>query len=243
MCAGYGTRLYPLTKEFPKALLEVAGKPILDHIVQRLNEVEPVDQVIIVTNAKFYEQFSGWARQAKTSKSVVVLNDGTLSNEDRLGALGDLRLAIERYNIMEDLLVIGGDNLFSFSLGGLQGFFEKRKTSVIALHDLKEKSRVAKKYGVALLNSQQKIIDFQEKPELPKSTFASTLCYALTGDDVRKVRQYLDKSGKFDNAGDLIVWLSQQQPGVHGFVFEDYWCDIGSHETLGEARQKFGGFP
>lgn len=240
LCAGYGTRLYPLTKDTPKPLITIAGRPLVEHILEKINKLGAVSEITLVTNEKFYEHFDRWSRTYQHVKPTKVLNDKTTSNDDRLGAVGDLHLVINQLNIDDDILLVGGDNLFDFSLSELHNFSLHKQSSVIALHDLRDTARVAKKYGVALLDNEQKILDFQEKPEEPQSTLAATLCYFLKKSDVQKVKQYMGESGTFDNAGDLIAWLSKQQPGVHGFTFSGYWFDIGSHESLAEARTFMG---
>ena len=116
LAAGYATRLYPLTKDQPKPLLEVAGKPIAEHIIRKIEEVDEVDEIFIVTNNKFSEHFSKWVNSFSSSKKITVVNDQTMSNEDRLGSLGDIQFVIEKHNVEDDILVVAGDNLFEFSL-------------------------------------------------------------------------------------------------------------------------------
>jgi len=217
-------------------LLNVADKPILNHIVQQLETLPELDEITIVTNDRFYRHFTAWKEKYNGTKKITIVNDGTTSNEDRLGAVGDLHHVLH-HNTHNDILVIGGDNLFQFNLHQFHHFYKQKQTSVLAVHDLKEKEKVAKKLGVAVLNEDHQVIDFQEKPEQPKSTLAATLCYILTKDDCQKIEHFLHNSGTFDNPGDLIHWLSMQQPGVHGFIFTEQWFDIGSFEGLEEANR------
>ena len=233
LCAGYAVRLYPLTINTPKPLLKIAGKSMIEHILYRVGEVSHIDDVYIVTNNKFYNNFVKWSKNYKSNKNIEIINDNTNSNEGRLGAIGDMHFVINKKNIKDDLLVIAGDNLFEFSLLHMNKLFEEKKKSVIGLYDIKDEEKVAKKLGVAIIDDSSKIIDFEEKPEKPKSTLAATCCYMLTKKSVGLFEECL-RQNKPDNAGDFIRWLSNREH-VYGFVFTERWFDIGSHEQLKEA--------
>ena len=151
LAAGYATRLYPLTENTPKPLLEVGNKKILEHIFAKLESVKGVSEVYIVTNHKFYPAFTDWAAGFKSPFKINILNDGTLSNEDRLGAVGDIHFTVQQEKINDDLLVIAGDNLFGFSLNDFSDFFKSKNSSVVAFHDLKNVEKVKSKYGVGML--------------------------------------------------------------------------------------------
>jgi len=157
LAAGYATRLYPLTKHQPKPLLPVAGKPIIEHILEKLGEVTSVDAVIVVTNARFYDQFRNWYRQYYFRVPIVILNDDTTSNENRLGAIVDLQLAIKECNISDDVIVLAGDNLFDFKLSGFVDFFYRIDADCICIgevHDLEALRRT----GVVELDQNNKVI-------------------------------------------------------------------------------------
>ena len=213
----------------------------MEHILERIGEVDEVEQVTLVTNNKFYQHFQDWRQSYSYPKPIHILNDMTTSNEDRLGAIGDLHLVVKQQGITDDVLLIAGDNLFNFSLQEMREFQKLKGTTAIALYDVGSPDKVANRLGVAIMNEQQRIIDFEEKPAEPKSTHAATCCYLITSQNVAAIENYLSESGKFDNAGDLIAWLSKQEPGVHGFTFSGYWFDVGSHESLQEARDRLGG--
>ncbi len=238
LAAGYATRLYPLTKETPKPLLPVGGIPMIEHILFRIVEVPEVDEVFIVTNDKFYSQFREWSGSYRSKKRIKVINDGTKSNEDRLGAIGDIDFVIKQQKVKDDLLVIAGDNLFEFSLVHLNNFFKERGTSVIAACDLLEKSRLAKKFGVVETDKNMKIVGFEEKPAEPKTTLAATACYIFTKDDVVELERCIAEHHKPDNLGDFIKWLSERKH-VHGFIFSERWFDIGSHDQYEEVNRLF----
>lgn len=237
LAAGYATRLYPLTLNKPKPLLKVAGKPLLEHILFRIEEVDNVDEIFIVTNDKFYPYFLRWLKSYKSNKKIKIINDGTKTNEERLGAVGDIHFVVADQKIDDDILVIGGDNLFEFSLDHLNSFFKEKKKSVVALYDVKDKE-LAKKYGVVELDETSKIIGFEEKPNKPKSTLASTACYIFSKSDLEELEKCILNGKKPDNLGDFIKFLSKRKH-FYGFVFSERWFDIGSKEQLNKADKEF----
>jgi len=236
LAAGYATRLYPLTENTPKPLLKVGNNTIIEHILIELEKVPGLNQAYIVTNDKFYPDFVNWSKNIKTSFRLKILNDGTLSNEDRLGAVGDIHFAVEQEMIDDDLLVIAGDNLFGFSLSKFVHFFQEKKTSIVAFRDLKDKEKVKGKFGVGIVQGS-KVIDFEEKPLQPKSSLASTFCYLFPKNFLSQLHSYI-KRGEIDNGGDLIRWLVRNDQ-VHAFVFEEHWFDVGTFESLEEAKRVY----
>ncbi len=240
LAAGYATRLYPLTQNRPKPLLEVGGKAIIDHIVEKIAAVSEIDTIYVVTNTRFYSSFKEWSIHKKTSKLtklIKIINDGTCTNDDRLGAVGDIHFVINQENIDDDLLVIAGDNLFGFSLSDFVRFFYKQdRASVVAFRDLKDPEKVRGKYGVGILE-ESKVIGFEEKPLQPQSTLASTACYLFNKQDLPLVEKSINQ-GKADNPGDLVRFLTKYST-VHGFVFTEHWFDIGSFESLEEAKRVY----
>ncbi len=236
LAAGYATRLYPLTKNTPKPLLKVGDKTIVEHILSKLGTVKNLDQAYVVTNDKFYPSFNTWAKTAKTPFKLKILNDGTTSNEDRLGAIGDIHFVVGKEKINDDILVIAGDNLFGFSLANFVEFFNNKKSSIVAFHDLKDNEKVKGKYGVGILQGS-KVVDFEEKPANPKSSLASTACYLFRKEDLPYIAD-LAKSGKADAPGNLIKYLAKNSE-VHGFVFSEHWFDVGTFESLEEAKKVY----
>jgi len=254
LCAGFATRLYPLTKNKPKPLLEVGNKTILDRIMDKIEKVRSIDEVYIVSNDVFSTQFKNWNNKQNRSKRIHILNDGVKNNEERLGTVGDLHFTMQETKINDDILIVGGDNLFEFDINAFIAYFKKKNASIIALYDLKDPAKLAKKFGVAIVDKNQKIIDFQEKPEHPKSSLAATLCYILKKESLLKLPDFLKecirrsfevpeftqnskhvKHHKGDNAGSFIEWLIKSE-NVYGFTFTEAWFDIGSHEALAEAN-------
>jgi glucose-1-phosphate thymidylyltransferase len=138
LCAGYATRLYPLTKDKPKPLLDVKDKPIAEHIIKKIEDIEEINEIFIVTNNKFFTHFLDWNANFSSTKKVTIVNDKTMSNDDRLGSLGDIRFVIENMNVSEDIMVVAGDNLFEFSLKPMIEIYREKSTPVVALYDVKD---------------------------------------------------------------------------------------------------------
>ena len=238
LAAGYATRLYPLTLNQPKPLLEVGGKPIIDHIIEKLGEIEEIDSIFVVTNNKFHNHFLEWAEKSGFKTPITIINDGTLSNEDRLGAVGDMAVAVEQGKIDDDLFVIAGDNLIGFSLKNMADLSKEKKSSVVAGRKA-AKEEIAGRFGNIILDENNKIIGFEEKPEKPKSEIAATATYLFNKEALGHLKQCMQDEGKPDNSGDFVRYLSEKQD-VHSFIFEDGWFDIGNKEELERARDRYG---
>ena len=239
LAAGYATRLYPLTKEYPKPLLMVKGRPIIDHILAKLNTIRGINEILVVTNSKFISRFRDWKKRTKFKKPVTIVDDLTHSLKDRRGAVGDMDFVIRKKRIDEDLLVIGGDNLFD---GRLSDFisFAARKNSypVIGAYDIK-KLQEAKRYGVLNLDNRNRIIDFQEKPRVPKSRLVAMCVYYLPRKTLSFIREYLqDKNNKPDATGFYIEWL-RRKTALYAYVFGGCWYDIGDYKFYNKARGAF----
>jgi len=239
LAAGYATRLYPLTKEFPKPLLEVGGKPMIDYIVQKLEALEEVEEIIVVTNSKFAGRFREWAKSQKTKKRLSVLDDLTHSKEDRRGAIGDMHFAIENKHIKKDLLVVGGDNIFDGDLRSFLDFAKKHQNKpIIGAFDIKVKAK-ARQYGVIKVDKKHTIVDFAEKPSRPASTLVAMCLYYFPKQRLGLLDEYLrSKTDKHDATGFYIDWL-RRTVSVKAYVFGGRWYDIGHHDFYQEAREKF----
>ncbi|MBR9677278.1 nucleotidyltransferase family protein [Candidatus Woesearchaeota archaeon] len=238
LAAGYATRLYPLTIDTPKPLLEVAKKAIIEYIIEHLELIDELTDIYVVTNNKFYETFKSWNDKVVYGKTIHVINDGTNTNEDRLGAVGDMHYVIEQEKIDDDTFIIGGDNLFEFNLKKMAEFSKQKNASVIAAYDMLDLEEVRNKFGVVVVDDDNKIIDFQEKPAEPKSTLAATACYLLSKEDLEELEKCIAENRKPDNLGDFIKYLSQKKP-VYCMTFKEGWFDIGSHEHYKEAQTHF----
>ncbi len=233
LAAGYATRLQPLTDTWAKELLPVGGRPIIDSIVESIEAVDAVDEVHVVTNARKAPAFLRWAE----GRDVRVHDDGTRSNDDRLGAVGDMRLVIERAEIDDDLLVIAGDNLFDFSLVELVEFWRgKGVASALAVRDVGSRE-LARRYGIVELGADDRVVAFVEKPDDPPSTLAATAAYLFSRSHVPLVGEYLDAGNAHDQPGRFVAWLQEREP-VYGWRSEGGWFDIGDHAQLLEADNR-----
>ncbi|MFN2628657.1 MAG: NDP-sugar synthase [Gaiellaceae bacterium] len=235
LAAGYATRLYPLTEKVAKSLLPVGGRPMLDWILDRIVEVGEVDAAHVVTNRKFADSFFTWAEAHERDLRIDVHDDGTTSEEDRLGAIGDIRFVVEQAGLEDDdLFVVAGDNLFDFSLAEFVRFWRgKGAASAVAVCDVAD-LELAAKLGVISMDGDDRIVEFVEKPERPTSTLAATAAYIYRCADVALIDTYLAEQNSPDQPGRYLGWLSARQP-VYGYRFEGTWFDIGDREQLLEA--------
>ena len=240
LAAGYATRLYPLTLDLPKPLLKVGGKRMVEHIIHKIEETDEIDEVHIVTNHKFHNHFLDWKQQFSSDLNIFVHNDGTASEEDKLGAVGDMHFVIEKADLSGDVLVIGGDNLFELSLNEVVRSFKNYGKTMVAARDLKDKALIAGRYGVIETDDQGRIMGFEEKPREPKSTLASTCIYLFNNDSIDELRSLMSNNAKLDNTGDLIKHLAQKLE-VYTYNFDSRWFDIGNHDQLKEADEYLRG--
>jgi len=224
LAAGYATRLRPLTDSIPKQLLPVGGRPMVDWILDKIRETD-VEEIHLVTNHRFAEDFRRWAPD-----DVTVHDDGTSSNEDRLGAIGDIQFV----GLDDDLLIIAGDNLFEYSLREYVDFWRsKGDASAVAVHDVGDRE-LAKQYGIVDVDDEGRIVSFVEKPADPPTTLCATATYLYARDHIRLVDTYLAEGNARDAPGNLIAWLYSRAP-VYAYSFSGGWWDIGDHAQLLEA--------
>jgi glucose-1-phosphate thymidylyltransferase len=227
LAAGYATRLRPLTDRYAKELLPVGGRPIVDWILDRIAELDEVDAVHLVTNSWKAPMFERWA----AGRDVHVHDDGTTSNEGRLGAIGDMRFVVEREGLDDDLLVIAGDNLFEFSLAEYVAFWRgKGVASAVAVRDVWS-LELAMRYGIVAVDAESRLVDFVEKPADPPSTLAATAAYLFHRAHVPLIGRYLDEANPPDQPGRFVGWLQEREP-VYAYRFEEGWFDIGDLEQL-----------
>jgi glucose-1-phosphate thymidylyltransferase len=227
LAAGYATRLRPLTETIPKPLLPVGGRPMVDWILDRIVETS-ADEVHLVTNARFAADFERWAQD----KDVRVHNDGTTSNEDRLGAIGD----IDFVGLDDDLLAIASDNLFDFSLADYESYWRRKGGSALAVHDVGD-PELAKKYGIVDVDEDDRITNFVEKPENPPTTLCATATYLYRREHAALVPTYLAEGNPPDQPGNLVAWLHKREP-VYAYRFPGEWYDIGDQAQLLEADNR-----
>jgi glucose-1-phosphate thymidylyltransferase len=239
LAAGYATRLYPLTKKYPKPLLEVKGRPIIDYIIKKLAVVRAIDEIYVVTNSKFIADFRKWSKTISSPKKITLVDDLTKNNQDRLGAIGDINFVIEKKKIRQDLLVVGGDNLFSGSLKRfLEVSGEDPASTSLGLYRLK-RQKDASRYGVVKLDKLNRVVSFMEKPEHPDSNLVAMCLYYISKNNLNLIKAYLqEKKGKTDATGSYVAWLKDRAV-VYGHVFSGSWFDIGDTKYLNAAKRKF----
>jgi len=241
LAAGYATRLYPLTLTQPKPLLPVAGKPMVEHVLDNLAPISGIDRIYVVTNAKFAGHFQKWAdhyRATKAKFNFTVVNDGSTDDTNKLGAIGDIHYVLQTQNVDDDLIVVAGDNLFSEKLGEFGKCCREKKTPVLAVYDVGDLEQI-KKYNSISVDAAGRITFFEEKPKNPTSTLTGIALYFYPKATIPLIRQYIAEGNNPDQPGRLVQWL-YPRTAVHTWRVPGLWFDIGSKETLEEANQIFG---
>ncbi len=240
LAAGYATRLYPLTEDMPKCLLKVGGKTILDSICGKLESVGVFEEISIVTNAKFYPQLRAWKGERRSTVPVTVINDNTRSNDTRLGAIGDLGLAIQQSKIDGDFMMMASDNLFDQDLSDFVSFARAKRNSVcVATYDIGDPMNAAKKFGVLEVAGDGLVTGMEEKPEKPRSSLIGMGVYYFPAKTVPMVFEYLSSPGAQDAPGHYVRWLFDKGAKIFGFQFKGAWYDIGDLKALDEANRHF----
>ena len=240
IAAGYATRLYPLTENFPKPLLKIGERSILDRILDDVDGIEEIDEHIIVTNHKFAEIFNNWVSERKQkpgTKPIRIIDDGTTDNENRLGAVKDLLLAIDEFGINDDIMVLAADNVLDFSFQGFVDFFKQKNTSVIMCHHEPELYKL-QRTGVIAVDDDMKVLEMQEKPEHPVSNWAVPPFYIYKKNDLPLIRDCLNHGCGFDAPGNLAHYLVNATT-IHAWIMPGSRYDIGSLDSYKEAQILF----
>ncbi len=237
LAAGYATRLYPLTENFPKPLLTVGDKTILDWLVDDIDSLGMVDEYVVISNHKFAHHFEEWAGN-KTQK-ITVVDDNTDTNETRLGAVKDIQFAIEKLNLDDDMLVIAGDNVLDFSLTKFMEYAKVKQTSCIMRYYEPDENRL-KKSGIVECNENDLILGMEEKPEQPKSHWCCPPFYYYTREDAKRVKAGIEAGCGTDAPGSFIAWLSTKVP-VHAFEMPGRRYDIGNLESYKKVQEEYKG--
>jgi len=240
LAAGYATRLYPLTLTQPKPLLPVAGKPMIEYVLDNLAPIGGIDRIYVVTNAKFAGHFQTWSdryRATRPKLNFTIVNDGTTSDADKLGAIGDIHFVLKMQNVDDDLIVVAGDNLFSEKLDDFGRFCRKKKAPVLALYDVGDLEQIRKYNGISV-DVDGRITFFEEKPANPASTLTGIALYFYPKDTIPFIRQYVAEGNNPDQPGRLVQWL-YPRTAVYTWRVPGLWFDVGSQETLEEAGRIF----
>jgi glucose-1-phosphate thymidylyltransferase len=240
LAAGYATRLYPLTLTQPKPLLPVAGRPMIEYVLDNLAPIGGIDRVYVVTNAKFARHFQKWAdgyHAAKPPFLFTIVDDGSTDDANKLGAIGDLHLVLTRERVDDDIIVVAGDNLFSGTLADFGRICREKKAPVLAVYDVGNLEEI-KKYNAITMDGDGRISFFEEKPKYPTSTVTGIALYFYPRAILPLIRQYIVEGNNPDQPGRLVQWLYPRVP-VYTWRVPGLWYDIGSRETLEEANRIF----
>ena len=237
LAAGYATRLYPLTESFPKPLLKVGEKSILDWLVDDLSLDQSITEYVVISNHKYLENFQEWRKTKKLK--ITVIDDGTTSNETRLGAVRDIQLAIDVLSIKEDVLVIAGDNLLDFSLLSFLRYAKTKNSSCVMRYMETSKQRLQKS-GVLEIGEEDRVLCLEEKPMHPKSEWACPPFYYYTQEDVPLVKQGIEAGCGVDAPGSYIAWLCRQTK-VYAMEMPGKRYDIGNMESYENVQKTYQG--
>ena len=237
LAAGYATRLYPLTENFPKPLLQVGEKTILDWLVDDIDTMGLVDEYVVISNHKYASHFETWA--AQKPQRITVVDDGTSTNETRLGAVKDIQFAIDRLSVDDEMLVIAGDNVLDFSLTRFLAYAKEKQTSCIMRYYESDTARL-RKCGVAEVDENDRVLSLEEKPSEPKSHWCTPPFYFYTKEDARLVKVGIAAGCGTDAPGSYIAWLSKQVP-VHSMEMPGSRYDIGNLESYKQVQQTYRG--
>jgi|TARA_B100001079_G_scaffold259927_1_gene259549 glucose-1-phosphate thymidylyltransferase len=236
LCAGYGTRMYPLTKDTPKPLLQVGKRPVLDYLMDRLNPIKELEHIYIITNDEFFSQFIDWKNsQTNSGMKIYILNDDSITNEDRLGAAGDLNFAFQNTREFSNALVAGGDNIFLFPFNDIwETFLKNNDHMIVALQDKNIDN--LRQTGVLEISESNQVTRLYEKPETPPSHFFSPPLYFLKASAKEHLKKYMKNKDAMDASGHFVDYLCQRET-VRAFKSKKGRLDIGNFESYQKADQ------
>jgi len=236
LAGGFAKRMWPLTKDTPKPLLKVSGKPMIEHIIKKLERLD-IKKIYISTNSKFGPIFDKWLAELDSDREIKLIVEPPVSEGEKFGAIGGLKFFLDKEDIQDDFIMINGDNLFEDELSYIHEFYREKKAPVFGLSDVKSISE-ARKLGTAKLDTQNKVVDFVEKSPKPTTTLASTGIYIFPAITRDRVGEYLAQEHNPDAPGFFINWL-RHKTDVFGFVLTGRWFDVGSVETYERAQKEY----
>lgn len=237
LAAGYATRLYPLTENFPKPLLKVGEKTILDWLLEDIDTAGLVDQYIVVTNHRFVGHFQTWAEAHRLP--ITVVDDGTSTNETRLGAVCDIQFAIDRLGLRDDLLVIAGDNVLDFSLTHFLRYAEEKGSSCTMRYWEDDRKRLTRS-GVSVIDGDERLLELEEKPAEPKSNWCTPPFYFYRAGDAARIRDAIADGCGTDAPGSLVAWMCRHSV-VHSMEMPGSRYDIGNLESYETVQKSYRG--
>lgn len=237
LVAGYATRLYPITENMPKSLLPVKGKPILDWLIEDIDSSNEIDEYILISNDKFFEHFKNWARGKM--QNITIVNDGTISNENRLGAIKDILFAIEKQSLDDDILVIAGDNLLDFSLKIFIKYALKKSTSCVMRY-FEPSIKKLLNCGVLTINMSERVIEMTEKSSTPATNWCCPPFYFYKKEDLHFVKSYVENGGNVDAPGSFIAYLCKKSK-VYAMKMPSKRYDIGTLDNYLQIQKSYHG--
>lgn len=237
LAAGYATRLYPLTENFPKPLLPVGDKPILNWLLDDIDTFPEITGHVIISNHKFISHFNEWKARQNYTNPITVIDDGSVSNETRLGAVKDILFAVDELKLDDDLLVIAGDNILDFSLSGFVRFMKDKNTSCVMCHEENDLAR-KQKTAIITVDKDNLITSYEEKPREPKGNLAVPPFYCYLNKDARRIEEAIADGCNTDAPGSLAAWLSRHTD-VHAWKMPGKRYDIGDMKSYESAQQVF----
>jgi glucose-1-phosphate thymidylyltransferase len=242
LAAGYATRLYPLTLNQPKVLLKIGKGTIIDHIVDEIDTIGDITHTVVISNDKFYDNFSMWkaeraAHKGKSNSELVILNDGTNTEETRLGAIGDIVFAINTLNIHDDIMVIAGDNFFTYDLASVYDFYMREKTDIVLVKKFADKSAL-KSMGVAIVAQDGQVLEFEEKPQNPGSDLGVFATYIYRKDTLPLFHQYVADGNPKDAPGNFPAWLCKRRR-ILAYAFDGECYDVGTPQAYKELSERY----
>ena len=241
LAAGYATRLYPLTLNKSKALLPINGIPIITYITKEINKIKEVDSILVVSNSRFAKNFCDWEATMKETSAIPIkiIDNGTSSENERRGAIGDIYYTVKHENIVnEDIIVIAGDNFFTYDLESYYNFYKEVDKDCICVKEVSN-INLLKQFAVAVIDKNNKIIDLEEKPQEPKSSIGAYASYIYKKETVELIKRYLDEGNKPDSPGYFVQWLYKIKD-VMAYKIDGECYDIGTFESYEEAQNLFG---
>jgi glucose-1-phosphate thymidylyltransferase len=237
LAAGYATRLYPVTENFPKPLLEIGRISILDRLISDIDTIAEIDEHIIISNRKYFPHFEKWAAASRYTKKITIIDDGSIENANRLGAVKDLQLAIETKQLYnDDLLVIAADNVLSFSFRGFINYFKEKQTSLIMTY-YESDTKVLSRSGIISIDSNNKVLEMHEKPANPQSHYVAPPFYIYKKSDVKFIEKCVSEGCKTDAPGSLVQSMLSKTV-FHAWTMPGKRYDIGTLETYYQLRDK-----
>ena len=231
LAGGYATRLWPITEHRPKMFLPVGENTVIDEIFEDFEADDRVDEVFVSTNERFADTFEEYLSESPFEKPTLSVEE-TVAEDEKFGVVGALEQLVDREGVDDDLIVVAGDNLISFDLSEFADFFESKGTPTLAAYDVEDRER-AKSYGLVELDGDE-VVNFQEKPDDPKSTLVSIACYAFPAETLPDLSTYLSNGNNPDEPGWFLQWLQGRGP-VHAFTFDGAWFDIGTADSYLDA--------